>query len=140
MRQLNVSQDTATGSWRVQERWTTTGLKPYFSDVVADKDFAYGLDGGFLACISLKDGKRQWKDGRYGNGQLILIEESQLLLVVSERGDLVLVDASGRQFTEIGQFHAVQGKTWNHPVLVGDLLLVRNSEEMAAVKLPTLPR
>jgi hypothetical protein len=57
------------------------------------------------------------------------------MLVVSEKGDLVLVKATPEQFSEIARFKAIEGKTWNHPVLVGDVVLVRNAEEMAAFRL-----
>ncbi|HEU4834996.1 MAG TPA: PQQ-binding-like beta-propeller repeat protein [Pyrinomonadaceae bacterium] len=122
--------------WSVQERWTSNGLKPYFNDFVVHKGYAYGFDGRILACIDLKDGERKWKGGRYGNGQLVLLPDQDLLLVLSEEGELALVGATPDQFNERAKVEAIQGKTWNHPVLVGDILLVRNAEEMAAYRLP----
>lgn len=136
-RYLTVARKTG-GNWTAGERWTSTGLKPYFNDLVVHKGHAYGFDGTILACIDLADGKRKWKGGRFGHGQLILLPDQDLLLVLSEDGELGLVSATPDSFNEVGsRFRAMDGKTWNHPVLVGnDTLLVRNGEEMVALRLP----
>ena len=138
MRRVAVAREP--GGWVVEERWTSNGMKPYFNDFVIHKGHAFGFDGSILACIDLKDGKRKWKGGRYGHGQIILLPDQDLLLALSEEGELVLVRATPDQFTELARFPAIEGKTWNHPALVGDLLLVRNSEQMAAFRLPLASR
>jgi outer membrane protein assembly factor BamB len=125
----------ASNEWTTEERWSSGALKPNFNDLVVHKGFSYGFDGRILACIDLADGQRKWKGGRYGNGQLVLLPEQDLLLVLTEDGRLALVSAKPDEFSELAQFPALKGKTWNHPVLVGHLLLVRNAEEMAAFRL-----
>jgi outer membrane protein assembly factor BamB len=135
IRRLTVSQQPG-GVWKVDERWTSTGLKPYYNDFVVHKGYAFGVDGSILACIDLNDGSRKWKGGRYGGGQVMLLPDQDLLLVVSDEGYLALVSATPDQFKEIARFPALEGKTWNHPVVVRDVLLLRNGEEMAAFRLP----
>jgi len=72
--------------WKADEVWTSNGLKPYFNDIAIHNGHAYGFDGGILSCIDLQDGKRKWKGGRYGHGQLILLSGQDLLLILSEEG------------------------------------------------------
>ncbi|HEX5215682.1 MAG TPA: PQQ-binding-like beta-propeller repeat protein [Vicinamibacterales bacterium] len=134
VRRLKVTHDSS--GWTATERWTSAGLKPYFNDFVVHNGHAYGFDGSILACIDLADGKRKWKGGRYGEGQLVALADSDLLLVLSEDGEIALVSATPDKFTELARIPAIEGKTWNHPVVVGDVLLIRNGEEMAAFRLP----
>jgi hypothetical protein len=138
VRRLAVSH--GQNGWVVEERWTSTGLKPYYNDFVVHNGHAFGFDGSILACIDLEDGRRKWKGGRYGHGQMLLLPDQDLLLVLSEYGDVALVRAIAGQFEEVARYKAIEGKTWNHPVLTGDVLLVRNSEEMAAFRLPVAER
>jgi outer membrane protein assembly factor BamB len=138
MKRLAVTH--ASDSWSVAERWTSNGLKPYFSDFVVHNGHAFGFDGRILSCIDLKDGTRKWKGGRFGQGQLVLLPDQDLLLLLSEEGELALVSATPDKFTEVARLPGIEGKTWNHPVVVRDTLLVRNDQEMAAFKLPVSSR
>ena len=133
MRRVAVAQEGE--GWAAAERWATSGLKPLFNDFVVHEGHAFGFDGTILASIDVADGQRKWKGGRYGNGQLLLLADQALLLVISEEGELALVRATPDKYTEIARVPALEGKTWNHPVLAGDVLLVRNGEEMAAFRL-----
>jgi hypothetical protein len=122
--------------WTVEEQWTTTELKPYFNDFVRHDGFLYGFDGQIFSCLDASSGKREWQKGRYGHGQVLLVADQGLLVVLSEKGELVLLEASPQKLIERGRLQALTGKTWNHPVITGNKLLLRNDTEMACYELP----
>jgi outer membrane protein assembly factor BamB len=123
--------DTA---WNVSKGWLTKKFRPYFNDGVALKGNYYGYDGERLACIDLKTGERRWQGEMYG-GQVLLLADMDMLLVLSEKGEVVLVSATPEKFTEVARFNGITGKTWNHPTIAHGKLFVRNSDEMACYEL-----
>jgi len=133
-RRIRITQ--ANGAWAAEEVWTSRHLKPDFNDFVVYQDHAFGFDGAIFTCIRLDTGERTWKGGRYGKGQVLLLEDAELLLITSEQGEVVLLKADATEHVELGRIQALDGKTWNHPVVVGDRLYVRNSEAAACWRLP----
>ncbi|HRZ46367.1 MAG TPA: PQQ-binding-like beta-propeller repeat protein [Candidatus Paceibacterota bacterium] len=127
-------EPAAAEQWTVTELWKNRNLKPKFSSPVRRGNYVYGLDDGILVCLDWLTGKRVWKEGKYGYGQILLVED--VLLIQSEAGDVVLAEAAPDGHRELARLPALPSKTWNNPVLAGDLLLVRNDLEAACYRLP----
>ena len=113
--------------------WESNRMKNKFSSSVLIDGYIYGLDESILACIDAATGELQWKGGRYGYGQLLAAGDH--LVVLTERGDLVLVRATPDGHDEVAAFPAIEGKTWNVPAMAGGRILVRNARRMAAFDL-----
>lgn len=124
------------GAWGAKESWTSTSLRSKFASPVFYKGYIYGLDDGILACIDPKTGKKKWKDGRYGHGQILLTGD--LIVVLTEKGKLALVEATPEGFHELGSIQALDKgeKTWNPLALANGVAYVRNHEQMACYELP----
>lgn len=121
------------GEFTASQIWKSPRLKAKFANMVYKDGYIYGLDDGVLVCLDLTDGQRKWKRGRYGHGQLILVDD--LLLIQTESGDVVLVDASSIEHNERARFPALSSHTWNAPTFAAPYLLVRNDREAACYEL-----
>jgi outer membrane protein assembly factor BamB len=118
----------------VLEVWRSIRMKNRHSSSVLHDGFIYGLDEGILACLDASTGELKWKGGRYGHGQ-VLLAGGHLVVITEEEGDLVLVAATPERHRELARVPAIDGQTWNVPAFADGILLVRNTEQMAAFDL-----
>ena len=120
----------AGGKFQTKTVWENQRMKNKFTSSVLHNGHIYGLDESILASINADTGEQNWKGGRYGYGQIMLAGNH--IIVLTEEGDVVLVNATPARHEELASFSAIEGKTWNHPAIVDGKLLVRNIQEMAA--------
>ena len=138
---LQISSENGK-TWQVEPVWRG-GIKPVMKtkmcNVVVRDGYVYGLDEVNLQCIELATGKKQWKKRRrpkFGHGQIMLVGDT--LLVLTEPGELILVDPSPEKYRELASMRVFDDSqiTWNNPAFSSPYLLVRNAEEVACYKLP----
>ncbi|QEG41565.1 outer membrane protein assembly factor BamB family protein [Roseimaritima ulvae] len=112
-------------------------LKTKFTHAVLDGDFAYALSDGTLECVDLRGPERMWRQprgSRYGQGQMLRVEDT--LVVQVETGEVALVSCQSDRFVELARLDGLDSNTWNYPAVSGRRLLVRSSREAVAYLLP----
>ncbi|HEY1376339.1 MAG TPA: PQQ-binding-like beta-propeller repeat protein [Gemmataceae bacterium] len=132
-RRVRVTRDGA--GWKTEQVWESRAISPYFNDLVIHKGHLYGFHNDLLTCVNVETGKGTWKERGYGAGQVLLLPDQDLLVVVTEKGEVALVEANPERRTELARVQAVEGKTWNHPVVAHGKLYVRNGEEAVCYEL-----
>lgn len=123
-------------NWTAELDWETPRMKSKFSNLILHDGFVYGMDDGIMACLDPASGRLKWKRGRFTHSQLLLAAE--LLLVWTETSELILVDPDPEGLRELARVRVFEEKSWNPPALAGQLLLLRNHREAAALVLPIL--
>lgn len=130
-----IRVDKADGTWQATELEANSRvLKTKFTNAVVRDGYAYALSDGILECVKIDGLQRAWKGGRYGQGQILAVDD--LLLVEAESGEVNLVELTPDEHRPLGSFQALDGKTWNTLCLYGHLLLVRNGQQAACYELP----
>jgi outer membrane protein assembly factor BamB len=138
---LQVSKD-AEGKYSVEPLWEPAikrVMKTKFANPVVRDGHVYGLDDVLMECIELETGKVKWKkrrDPEFGHGQIMLVGD--VIVVLSETGELALVEATPEEYRELAKMQALdsQDTTWNTPAFAAPYLLIRNSREAACYRLP----
>jgi len=123
------------GQWRIDEAWSSDQLCPSFNDCVVLGNGVFGFNQALFTCLDLATGRRKWQGGHYGFGQAVLMKAPAQIVVAAENGDAALLRAGTESFEEIARLPVLKGKTWNHPVVVGNRLFMRNGKVAVCLRL-----
>lgn len=132
-----IASQAGGGTLEARVVYETPRLKAKFSNYVLHEDHIFGLDDGILACMNVANGAKVWKQGRYGHGQLLLVDEHLLLL--GEAGTLYLIPADSTGHRVLAEMEVLNGKSWNHMAMSRNLLLLRNHLEVVCLEMPIKP-
>ena len=93
----------------------------------------YGFSNDRLRCVELATGAMKWDQRGLGRGSLLIADRH--LIVLSEQGELILAEAKPDAYAEKARWKALQGPSWNVPVLSGGKLYLRDEKQLLAVEL-----
>jgi len=116
----------------VEEVWKERVMKNHFSTSVLYKGTLYGFDNGTFKAIDPASGELFWAKRGLGKGSLIAADG--LLIVLSDRGKLVLAEATRDEYRELAAHPVLSGKTWTLPTLAGGRVYLRNHEEIVCLE------
>jgi outer membrane protein assembly factor BamB len=108
-------------------------MRNHFNSSLLIGDAIYGFDNATLKCLDLESGEVKWAKRGFGKGSLIGVDDR--LLVLSVKGNLVMVEANPEAYHELGSYHALEGKSWTAPSYVGGRVYLRNLTQMACLDL-----
>lgn len=115
--------------------WESDGVACQMASLVHRQGYAYGIHGqtgananrATLFCLELTKGRKVWEERGYGVGTVILIDKT--LVVLSDRGELALIDASPDGFNELARFQVLGGNNnWTPPAYANGRMYCRSSD------------
>jgi len=105
--------------------WENKNMRNHMNSCVLWQGHLYGVDEGQLRCLVFATGEVKWTDRVSGKGSLMLADGK--LIVLSEKGELLVVEPSPAGFKPMARAHVLGGKCWTAPVLANGKIYCRNA-------------
>ena len=106
--------------------WENKNLRNQFSSSVLWKGFLYGVDENQLRCVDFATGEVKWTDKATGKGTLLIADGK--IVALSEKGELIIADASPEGFKPQARAQILGGKCWTMPSIANGKLYARNAK------------
>ena len=122
-------------SFSAKELWFQQAnvINNHWSTPVHKDGYLYGLFGFKdygkcpMKCVELATGKVVWSQEGFGPGGCILVDGN--LLVLGDAGQLVLVEATPKAYTEVARAKVLAGKCWSTPIVSNGRIYARSTKE-----------
>jgi len=128
---LRVTEKGGKGSAEVL--WETGRVRNHFSSAILHGEHIYSFDNATMKSIAVADASMAW--GKRGLGKGALIYADGHLIALSDRGKLLLVEATPEGYVEKSSVQALEGLCWTAPSLAHGRLYLRNHDEIVAYDL-----
>ncbi len=136
--EIFISSGYRTGCAKVRltggklvEVWRNKDMSNHFNTCVLHEGKLYGFSGnaggGTLTCMDFATGKVEWTHRGLGTGSLMIAGDRMIIL--GERGQLVVAPASARGFDPLAEARPTRELCWTVPVLSGGKLYVRDYDK-----------
>jgi len=112
------------------EVWRNRNMRNHASSCVLWEGYIYGFDGQFggggkLTCLDYETGDVKWSQRGMSTGSLMVADGR--LIILGEKGKLVIAEATPHGFKELSSAQILTGKCWTVPVLANGRIYARNA-------------
>lgn len=105
--------------------WESKVMRNHMNSCVLWQEHLYGVDESELRCITWAAGEVKWGDRKFGKGSLMMADGK--LIALSEKGELIIAEASPGEFKPLARAQVIGGKCWTTPVLSNGRIYCRNA-------------
>jgi len=142
---VRISESGET--WNATPIWTNSSYKAHWMSSVCRNGHIYGLFGSSttasLKCIDIQNGAQKWSVNGFGRGGLLVV--GGVLMVLAEKGHLVLVSAEPTGYEELSRWTAFPyydpdaNKCWNVPAICDGRVYARSTAQAVCLDIAILP-
>ena len=130
-----VRLSKSDSGFAVTELWRRKGeLLTHWTTPVCQDGYLYGIYGhnergtAPLKCVEMAAGREMWSEPGFGSGGATILVGGNVL-VQSDRGPLVLAEASPKAYHELARAQVFGGQCWTAPAVSDGRMYARNSRE-----------
>lgn len=107
------------------ELWQNKNMRSQMNGAIYKDGYFYGLDDKKFTCLDMKTGKVMWSEKSTGKGSVMMADGK--LIILSDKGDLIIADPSPEAFKVISSAKILDGMCWSVPVLANGRIYARNN-------------